>query len=404
MNIKTNKIIMIDGSIGTIKYNNKYKLFKSDDYNFFFNKKDGFFVRWGQRIGNEVVKDISGASLMVYKIWCEFFGRVNLKEFLFDLETDGNIYNFLPEIADIELSTSCHGVKGIGLCRFCYKSNRPQINGEGNMSLDTFKKIFKKLIFTVGQIAFGITDIDANPDMWKIFDYCRNNGVIPNVTINGDRMTPDLFDRLSSTMGAVATSYYDKNLTYNAIKELSDRGMKQSNIHYMLSSDTYDGAIQLMKDTKTDSRLKGLNALVFLSLKKKGRSIDNAYSRLSDEKFKNIVDYALDNNVPIGFDSCTQPKFIKAIQSRPNAKDIEKYTESCESTLNSLYINSLGLFFPCSFSENVKDAPGDWSEGINILEIDDFMKDVWAVEKTRKFANVTINNKTCGIACPMYQI
>ena len=395
---------MIDGSVGIVIVTDKYKLFKSDDYNFFFNKKDGFFVRWGNRKGTEKPKIVSGASLMIYKIWTDFFGKIDLKEFLMDLETDGNMYQFLPEIADIELSTSCHGVKGIGPCSFCYKSNHPQINGEGNMSLDTFKKLFNKLIPTITQIAFGITDIDANPDMWEIFNYCRNNGVIPNVTINGDRMAPELFDKLASTMGAVAVSFYNKNLTYNAIKELTNRGMKQCNIHYMLSTETYDNAFKLMKDIKTDSRLKSLNALVFLSLKKKGRSVDNAYSILSNEKFKNIVDYALNNNIPIGFDSCTQPKFVKVIQSRPNAKNIEKYTESCESTLNSLYINSLGFFYPCSFSENVKNAPGDWSEGINVLEIDNFMKDVWLAKKTRDFANITINNKTCGIACPIYQI
>lgn len=41
------------------------------------------------------------------------------------------------------------------------------------MSLETFKALFHKLPTTVCQIAFGIGDINANPDLFKIMEYCR---------------------------------------------------------------------------------------------------------------------------------------------------------------------------------------------------------------------------------------
>ena len=44
---KISTIELFDGTIATIKDTEKYKVLKSKDYNFFFNKKDGFFVRWG---------------------------------------------------------------------------------------------------------------------------------------------------------------------------------------------------------------------------------------------------------------------------------------------------------------------------------------------------------------------
>ena len=399
-------IQLYDGSNATIKDTKDYKALRSEEYNFFFDKKNGFFVRWGKGDYSKKSK-LNKDGIELYILWCNIWKKkFDAKQFMLDLETDGNLNLGLPEIADIEISTSCHGVSGIGPCRFCYKSNIP--NGEGNMTFDTYKKLFSKLPITVGQIAFGITDIDTNPDMWEIFEYTKSNGVVPNVTINGDRMTPEIFDKLSNTMGAVAVSLYDKDLTYNAVKELTDRWMKQVNIHFMISEQTFDNAIQLIKDYKTDKRLEKLNAIVFLSLKPKGRAIQSSYTRLSDEKFKELIDFAFENNAPIGFDSCSQPKFIKSIKDREDAQKLERYAESCESSIYSLYINSGEngdpKFYPCSFSEKVKDDNVDWENGISVLEHDDFIKDIWFSDRVRQFANITIDNKSKCIACPMYNI
>jgi len=414
---KISTITLFDGSIATIKDTDTYKALRSTDYNFFFDKRDGFFVRFGKKENYDVLPTkITKQEMELFVMWSNIWKeKFNIKEFVADLGTDGKLELGLPEIADIEISTSCHGVKGIGPCSFCYKANLPTKNGEGNMTLDTFKKVLSKItkIPTIGQIAFGITDIDANPDMWDIFEYTRLQGVIPNVTINGDRMTSELFDKLSNTMGAVAVSYYDKNLTYNAISELTNRGMKQVNIHFMVAHQTYGTAIQLIKDLKTDSRLEKLNAIVFLSLKSKGRAVKNTYTRLSDEKFKELVEFAFENNAPIGFDSCGCTKFLKSIKGRKDEMELTKYSESCESSIYSLYINSGEKnekgesdpkFYPCSFSEKVESAPGDWSNGISILDSEDFFNNIWFSEKVRQFSKTTIENKKNCIACSMYNI
>ena len=105
--------------------------FRSKSYNFNFDRKTGFFRRWGNT-----------------------------------LDDDPSYSPVGPEIADIEISTSCNGVGKV--CDFCYKKNNP--NGT-YMTLETFKVLFSKLPPTITQIAFGIGDIDSNPDMWKIFDF-----------------------------------------------------------------------------------------------------------------------------------------------------------------------------------------------------------------------------------------
>jgi len=351
------KIKLKDGSLSSLVDKDGFKILKSDRYNFIFNKNNGFFVRWGSTT-----------------------------------EDDGNLDVGLPEIADIEISTICNGVNG-AVCKFCYKEN----NSIGdNMSIDTFKKVLDKLPPTITQVALGIGNIDANEDLWNIVEYCHQKGVIPNITINGARMNEELFDKISSMMGACAVSKYDKDLTYNAVHELTKRGLSQTNIHFMLSEETFDDAIQTLKDTKSDERLKNLNAIVFLSLKKKGYAKDK-FTQLSQDKFKYLVDFAINNNIRIGFDSCGSMKFLNSIKDRKNNKDLETFVEPCEAAIYSSYIDVTGSYYPCSFATNTPD----WDEGLSIIECNDFLKDIWFNEKTINFKKRLLD---CGRNCPIYNI
>jgi hypothetical protein len=360
--MKIEKIKLADESVGILIKANNQTRFVSEKYNFKFNKKDGFFIRWGKT-----------------------------------MEDDGDLELGLPEIADIEIAEICEGVPGIGPCAFCYKSNTG-FKGT-NMSLETFKTIFDKLPPTVTQIAFGCGTLRRHPEMWDIFKYSKDNGVTPNLTINGD-VDDDEFDKIADMCGACAVSIYDKDLSYDAIKKLTDRGMNQVNIHYMISEETYDKAFEIMDDIKSDSRLKNLNALVFLSLKPKGRSYGR-FHQLNQEKFDTLIKYALDNQIPFGFDSCSADKVYRYIDKQNgNLDNLKTHVESCESTIFSLYINVLGNFYPCSFSEGIEG----WEEGLSVLECNNFLKDIWYHEKTKKFRQGVIKCRKCQNDCSIYDI
>jgi len=265
------------------------------------------------------------------------------------------------------------------------------------MSFETFKVIFDKLPKNLTQIAFGIGDINANPDMWKIFEYCRDNKIVPNVTINGFRMTPELYDKLAFYCGAVAVSLYDYNVCYNAVQELSKRGMKQVNIHALLSTETYERCMNVLKDKLHDERLTGLNAIVFLWLKPKG--IRNTNTQLTDkDKFNKLISFALDNKIAFGFDSCSAPKVMQVAKDK-GLKHIEQNIEPCESTLFSLYINTEGIATPCSFSEGL-------NEGIDITKCKDFMAEVWNGKPIVDFRKRLLANKDCNGCrnCPLYNL
>lgn len=394
--------------------NENKKIVKSDNYNSIFDKNTGFFARWGRTIDEDV----------------EYCG-------------------WLPEILDLEISQGKCSMN----CKHCYKSNGEDDNTH-HMSFETFKNIFHKVANTreeitfkdsgdtyvqpfnfryecgqeilnkkqyvelikqeyrnpsniksfiirnnspLQQIAFGITDVNANPDFFKMMRYARNFGIIPNYTTNGMFVTEEIAKETAEVCGAVAVSVYsNKNIAYDAIKKFTDAGMTQVNVHYMLSEETCDRLYEVFNDIKNDDRLKRLNAIVLLGYKPKGSGVGE-YNILSNDKFKQLVNYALDNEIRIGFDSCTCHKFLNAVKDRDNYKELEQASDPCESSCFSSYINCFGEFYSCSFCE----GEGMWKEGINVLECKDFSSEAWNHPKTQQFREMLLKN---GRKCPMFSL
>jgi len=317
-------------------------------YNYTFNEKTGHFARWGKTFKDDPQ-----------------YSPIGL------------------EILDIEVSTICHHG-----CPFCYKSN---LTKGRNMSIDTFKGVINNLP-TLTQIAFGIGDIDGNPDLFKMFEYSRRKGIVPNVTINGARLTQEHADNLAKYCGAVAVSHYDDSECYNAVKTLTDEGMEQVNIHQLLSEESYQSALNVIKAYTEDTRLKKLNAIVFLSLKQRGRGENS--TRITDKHFIEIIDLCFLNDVPFGFDSCTACKFLNVIKLHPNYEKIAMSVEPCESGLFSGYVNVDGVFSPCSFSE------GEVT-GYDLAKPLDFLQEVWYNKDMKKWRKTLLDNNR---NCPIYNI
>ena len=333
-----------------------FKTFRSENYNYNFDLNTGYFERWGKT-----------------------------------KENDPEIAPF-PEILDIEISTICH--KG---CKFCYKSNTT----DGTyMKFETFKKMFDKFPKTLTQIAFGIGDLDSNPDLYQIMKYCRDNDVIPNITINGDDLTEFHIQNLVKYAGAVAVSCYEFNTCFTAVNKLTYAGLKQVNIHMLLSEDTLDKCMDLMIQSKHNLKLEKLNAIVFLWLKPKGRG-EELKQIQSMESYKYLINYAFDNNIRIGFDSCSASNFVKAVKDKPNFEQLNQMVDSCESTLFSYYIDVHGKGFPCSFSVGTSGL-----KGVNVLKAKNFINDVWNHPETTFFRTRLLANKDCNGCrkCPIYNL
>lgn len=338
--------------------NEKLKLVKSKDYNYNFNKENGFFVRWGNR-----------------------------------LTEDAEMSKFGPEILDLEISSG----KCMGKCPECYKCNG-NVEYTTNMTLEEFKTIFHKVSKNglLTQIAFGICDIGTNPDFFEMMRYAKENGVIPNYTCHGLDMTPEYAKLTAELCGAVAVSVYNKEKSYNAVKMLIDAGVEQVNFHCIAHDKSFDKIKSIIDDINTDDRLKGLKALVLLRYKPKGNGVGK-FNQLTIEQYKEILEYAQEKRVGLGFDSCSAPLYLEAIKDDKDFNTKSLYAEPCESSLFSSYINCLGEFYACSFCE----GEGMWKEGLNVLECNDFVEDIWNNDKTEKFRKALLGN--CR-NCPMFNL
>jgi hypothetical protein len=364
------------------KNGNRFLHGKSTPFNMYFRKSDGFTAKWGES---------------------------------FDDDPAFNPYG--NEIADIEITKACRGIRTLDkngvtsstrtVCGFCYKKNVP--NGT-YMNFDTFKKVFDKLNEgkTMTQIAFGV-DAEAseelNPDIWKIFEYTKENGVTPNVTVAD--ITPYTAEKIVSFCGACAVSAYqhNKNCCYDSIKLLLDEAKKQNkkfavNIHIMISKETLSFVHEVVEDYLTDERLKGMNAIVFLSLKQKGRG--EHFNKISETEFKELVDKCFEKNVRFGMDSCSANKFLLSIKDKENYEELSSYVENCEKMLYSLYINDEAKLFPCSFMEK----EGDWKDGIDMTNINNFTEDVWYSDKVKKDRGISLKCIECNgcNSCAYYDV
>ena len=348
------------------KYGNRFIETCDESFHLLFFKKDGFTVKWGKTI-----------------------------------EEDPSYCPVGNEIADIEITKMCRGIRNKDgkriVCPWCYKSNTP--NGS-YMNFETFKQIFYRLEEqkTMTQIAFGV-DAEAsdvlNPDIWKIMDFCNQYNVTPNITVAD--VNEYTAKNLVKRCGAIAVSYYgmiDKNRCFDTVKLLLDEAKKidkqmKINIHCLLSKETYDSVFELIDAYQNDSRLKGMGAIVFLSLKQKGRG--EYFNQLTNEEFKKLIDVCFEKHISIGFDSCSAPKFLNSIKGRKDEETLKSFVESCEACQFSTYIDANGIFYPCSFMEKV----GEWKEGIDMKKIKSFVDDVWYEKRVVDWRNESIKCLEC---------
>jgi hypothetical protein len=326
-----------------------------------------------------------------------------------------------PELLDIEISTSCAQEDNLdshysseggckGSCGFCYKSNKAHLPVY-NMTLDEFKRILGKVNCNgqLTQAALGIMNTHTNPDFFKMMEYARSVGVIPNYTCHGIDTTMQDAERTAVTCGAVAVSVLPyKEKAYDAIKMFVDAGMTQCNCHFMLANESLDRAYQTVRDMKTDKRLGGMNAIVFLQYKDKGNG-KGRYTSIRDvETYKKLIDFCNEKHVNYGFDSCSAPLFLKAIEGDEKAESLAMMSDCCEAACFSSYVSSTGMFYPCSFCE----GEGEWVNGISVLECQDFMRDVWMHPRVMAWRSKLLGTtekckcKHAGScrACPVFDI
>ena len=170
--------------------------------------------------------------------------------------------------------------------------------------------------------------------------------------------------------------------------------------------------MRLVDSYTKDPRIQKLNAIIFLTVKPIGER--NTFKNLTDfNKYQELVNYASDNMVPIGFDSCGCYNFLNSVKNTPHGETYSTYAESCESTLFSIYVNCDGVVSPCSFTEKINgtllETLDTMNEVIDLNNCNDLLMDVWYSNKFNKFrrallSTVDTDNQVGCRYCPAYHL
>lgn len=304
-----------------------------------------------------------------------------------------------PEILDLEVSVNgCVPVKGSENCKYCYKCNtnaKPT-----NMSFEMFQQIISTFPINLSQIAFGITGLQTNPDLPKMFECCRQLGIIPNLTTVGADMNDNMKDMICKYAGACAVSCYTgaKELCYKTIKDLHDYAAQKYsrdlhvNMHILVSNANREHLFDVLKDI-AEKKVDGLRSVVLLRIKPCGRA-KSMDCKISKDYYREIVKFCLDNKISFGFDSCSATPVAEVLSEYGKA-ELTKCCEPCESSKLSSYINVKGEYWSCSFAERT-----DVIKPVRVLDYK-CVTDWWNSDEVK---HIRFCSTPACASCPIYNL
>lgn len=313
--------VLRDPKTGMIIASEFDKVFKSEDYEVFFNSKTGLEVSRG---------------------------------------TNGKPDPFmtqLPLLLDIGVMGSCQNN-----CEFCYQGD----GDEPDMTLENFKLIIDQTKHHVNQVALGGRgDPNKHEQFEEIVKYARKNNVIPSYTTSAINLTNREIE-ISKMCGAVAVSDYGNKTTYDGIQRFIDSGIK-TNIHLIFSNYSYEKCVRILyghnpwissisKAGLPLFDIEKLNAVIFLLFKPQGRGTMCPELIPNEYQLGVIGEKILKPNTKfkVGLDSCLANHLYRL----GYVKDIDDLTmDSCEGGRMSAYITPDMRMMPCSYANKEKAIP-----------------------------------------------
>ena len=256
-----------------------------------------------------------------------------------------------PHLLDVGIMGHCEH----GLCGKCEQAGIQCYQNGGNlerpnMSFADFKTIADQCSGKVHQFALGGRgDPDMHEHFQKILEYSRNKDIVPNMTTSGYGLTKENAKIIAQYCGAAAVSWYRNDYTYRAIEMLVDAGATV-NVHYVLSNDSIDEAIEILQAGKLPA---GVSRMIFLLFKPVGHGDYANVIPAGDKRIETLFALFDDPEVTkiVGYDSCCVP----ALVNYNKEIDPQSY-DTCEGARFSAYVSSEMWLTPCSFDQQGKYA------------------------------------------------
>ncbi len=251
-----------------------------------------------------------------------------------------------PSLVDIGVMGRCvHGADGLCIRSGvqCYQDGLHV--KEKNMSLEDFKTIVRQIKGRAFQCALGGRgDPNKHDHFEEILSYCRQNHIVPNYTTSGLDITDKEIEFTRKYCGAAAISFYGYKHTFEALDKFIKGGVR-TNIHYVLSNNSIDQAIDMLENNGFP---ENINAVIFLLHKPVGLGSQSNVLEPGDGRTQRFFKLTTSKKYAFktGFDSCCVPGLLNY------ADKVDPRTiEPCEGARFSCYITPDMKMTPCSFDQ-----------------------------------------------------
>lgn len=265
--------------------------------------------------------------------------------------------NYLSSPVEVHLSVTDRCSQ---TCSGCYMNSG---NANSDLPLNDIKNTLKRLKnMGVFHVALGGGEAFEREDFGAIVSYCREIGLVPNLTTNGLNIGKKEVEicknmgQVNISLDGIEDNYTingragDFNIVEKAIELLVASGLK-TGINTVISSKNY----HLIKEIVSYANKKGLNEIEFLKYKPTGRGKKQYKNFALDQNmirnfYPLIVRLSEKQNVELKID-CS---FIPAMVFHSPPKDaLEKLAVTgCEGGNYLLGVKSNGDFSACSFIDN----------------------------------------------------
>jgi radical SAM protein with 4Fe4S-binding SPASM domain len=246
-------------------------------------------------------------------------------------------------------------------CSGCYMDSR--VSPRGELSTKELKGSLKKLRdFGVFHVALGGGEAFERDDFHEIVVYCREIGLVPNLTTNGasiggkEIMTCRLMGQVNISLDGIGKNYGvngrngDFDLVHKNIRKLKREGI-QVGINCVVSRNNFYGLGDVVKFAIEEN----LNEVEFLKFKPSGRGrMGYEQVALTQEMLRSFYPALLGHKKPEAFKLKIDCSFIPAMLfHKPPKKECEKWAViGCDGGNLLLSVRSTGTFAGCSFIEN----------------------------------------------------
>lgn len=264
------------------------------------------------------------------------------------------------------------------------------------MTFKSFRNIISKLPKSLNHINLLVDPkCETNPDIWKILYYCKRIGITTSMIV--DDIDFDKAKRISQYCKSVSVNLHEnKNICLNTIERFIYHGV-MTNLNVLVSKETHHLIVNTLYNYENDYRLKGLNSIFFVGLKKAENW--QYYNKMDLQNFKRIIEHMTKRNIPFGLDPSLSSYFIEK-----NKNHISQYhnmlANQCESFTFYAYIDVSGWVFPCKYY--IPDI--QHMIGFNIFEVKSF-EEMWNEKYIGKIRKMFIRKNEKGIrVCPLFEI